>query len=226
MRRSFTLFSVVVHACAIAIVLAAQVFAVGTLPQPHQPLLFEAASIMPADIALPKPAQRAASASRTETAASLNAAPLAPPSEITAETGREGEPPPSFAEAIAGVASGLPGAIEGVGIATSSPPPPPLPPAPIRLHSGMKPPVKIVDVAPAYPAIARTAHVEGVVILEAVLDAQGAVSSVRVLRSIAALDQAAVDAVRLWHFTPALLNNQPVPVVMTITVNFTLNREP
>ena len=59
-------------------------------------------------------------------------------------------------------------------------------------------------------------------ILEAVIDAQGRVASVRVLRSIALLDQAAVDAVRQWRFTPALLNAEPVPVVMTVTVNFKL----
>ena len=86
----------------------------------------------------------------------------------------------------------------------------------------MKAPQKIVDVAPAYPAIARNARVQGVVILEAVLDAKGRVESVRVLRSIPLLDQAAVDAVQQWRFTPALLNNEPVPVVMTVTVNFTL----
>jgi protein TonB len=73
-----------------------------------------------------------------------------------------------------------------------------------------------------YPAIARMAHVQGVVILEAVLDVEGRVDSVRVLRSIAQLDQSAVDAVKRWRFTPALLNGQPVSVVMTVTVNFTL----
>jgi protein TonB len=48
------------------------------------------------------------------------------------------------------------------------------------------------------------------------------VESVRVLRSIPLLDQAAVDAVRQWRYTPTLLNGQAVAVVMTVTVNFTL----
>jgi protein TonB len=86
----------------------------------------------------------------------------------------------------------------------------------------MKAPHKIVDVAPVYPPVAQRARVEGVVILEAVIDAQGRVEAVRVLRSIALLDQAAVDAVKQWRFTPALLNAEPVPVVMTVTVNFML----
>ena len=63
---------------------------------------------------------------------------------------------------------------------------------------------------------------EGVVILEAVIDADGSVTSVKVLRSIPLLDDAAVKAVRGWRFTPARLNGQAVPVVMTVTVNFTL----
>ena len=82
--------------------------------------------------------------------------------------------------------------------------------------------VKVVDVAPIYSAIARAAHVRGVVILEAVLNTQGAVQSVRVLRSIPLLDQAAVDAVQQWRYTPGLLNGRAVPVVMTVTVNFRL----
>jgi protein TonB len=93
---------------------------------------------------------------------------------------------------------------------------------PIPLHSGIKAPRKIVDVAPVYPALAQQVRKEGVVILETVIDANGGVESVRVLRSVPLLDQAAVDAVRQWRFTPATLNRQPVPVVMTVTVNFTL----
>ena len=47
-------------------------------------------------------------------------------------------------------------------------------------------------------------------------------SDARVLRSIPGLDEAALEAVRQWQFTPTLLNGAPVPVVMTVTINFTL----
>ena len=50
----------------------------------------------------------------------------------------------------------------------------------------------------------------------------GAVKDAKVLRSIPLLDQAALDAVRQWVFTPTLLNGVPVPVIMTVTVQFTL----
>jgi protein TonB len=66
--------------------------------------------------------------------------------------------------------------------------------------------------------------VEGVVILEAVLDENGNVKSVRVLTSKPLLDDAAIRAVRQWRYTPTLLNGIPVPVLMTITVNFQLSR--
>jgi protein TonB len=48
------------------------------------------------------------------------------------------------------------------------------------------------------------------------------VQDVRVLRSIPLLDAAATEAVRQWQYTPTLLNGVPVPVIMTVTVNFTL----
>ena len=50
----------------------------------------------------------------------------------------------------------------------------------------------------------------------------GKVQNARVLRSIPLLDQAALDAVKQWEYTPTLLNGVPVPVIMTVTVQFTL----
>ena len=67
-------------------------------------------------------------------------------------------------------------------------------------------------------------RVEGTVVLEAVLDVTGRVESVRVLGSQPLLDDAAVRAVRQWRYTPTELNGVPVPVLMTITVRFSLER--
>jgi protein TonB len=86
----------------------------------------------------------------------------------------------------------------------------------------IEPPRKIKDVKPVYPGIAQKARVTGAVIIEAVIDANGRVSCTRVLRSVPLLDQAALDAVSQWEFTPVLLNGRPVPVRMTVTSNFTL----
>lgn len=110
------------------------------------------------------------------------------------------------------------------------PPPPPPPPPPgadppsnaVRVGSGIRPPVKIKDVKAEYPQEAKDAGVHGVVILETTIDEQGDVANTRVLRSIPMLDKAAMDAVQQWKFTPTVLNGTAVPVIVTVTVNFTL----
>jgi len=72
------------------------------------------------------------------------------------------------------------------------------------------------------PDIAKQARVQGVLILECTISPQGRVTDVKVLRGIPLLDEAAKEAVRQWVYTPTLLNGVPVPVIMTVTVNFRL----
>jgi TonB family protein len=91
---------------------------------------------------------------------------------------------------------------------------------PVRVGGHIKAPTKIKDVKPAYPAMAQTARVGGVVTIEATIGLDGKVLDAKVVRSIPMLDQAALDAVRQWEYTPTLLNGAPVPVMMTVTVNF------
>ncbi|HEY2150428.1 MAG TPA: energy transducer TonB [Vicinamibacterales bacterium] len=227
MRRSFTLFSIVVHGVAIGSVLGAQALAVGALPTSRRALMFDNFQLVKlGDIDLPAPPQAAAHHESSSSAVALNAAPTMAPNAVTPETGRENEG--STGAVVDSVEQGAGSYLEtviGQG-APPAPPPPaphPVPTTPIRLHSGMTPPVKKVDAAPVYPAIAQSARIEGVVILEAVIDAQGRVESARILRSIPLLDQAALDAVRQWRFSAARLNGDAVPVVMTVTVNFTLH---
>jgi TonB family protein len=93
---------------------------------------------------------------------------------------------------------------------------------PVRVGGNVRTPTKIKDVRPAYPPEAQAARVQGVVILETVIDDQGNIANARVLRSIPLLDSAALTAVSQWQFTPTLLNGTPVGVIMTVTVNFTL----
>ena len=89
---------------------------------------------------------------------------------------------------------------------------------------GVRTPVKTHHVDPVYPPFAIASRTQGIVIIEATISEDGRVINARVLRSIALLDQAALEAVRQWEFTPTTLNGRPVPVIMTVTVNFTLNR--
>jgi len=91
----------------------------------------------------------------------------------------------------------------------------------VHVGGKIKPPTKLKNVAPIYPEIAKSAKVSGVVVVEATIGEDGKVVDTKVLRSIPLLDEAALDAVRQWEYTPTLLNGKPVPVVTTVTINFT-----
>lgn len=93
---------------------------------------------------------------------------------------------------------------------------------PVRVGGNIRVPQKIVDVQPVYPALAQSARVQGVVIIEATIAPDGSVTDARVLRSIPLLDQAALDCVKQWKFEPTQINGTPVPVIMTVTVNFSM----
>jgi len=222
MRRWFTIVSIGGHTIVVGAISIAQLLAVGTLPDPRTPLTFAGAMpIHVIDIPLPAPRRGTpAGPAAPTTAASL--APIEAANDIHEE--RPAAPVGvATAEAVGvevGIGSGTP---LGTAIAFPAPPPSPVSPqTPVRLHDGMRPPRKLVHVDPVYPRIAQQTHVEGTVILDTVIDVDGHVTSVRVLRSIPLLDQAAIDAVKDWTFTPTLLNGVPVPVALTVTVKFAL----
>ena len=81
--------------------------------------------------------------------------------------------------------------------------------------------LKRVD--PVYPEQAKADKIQGSVGLEIVIDTEGEVIQTAVTKSVAGLDEAAVTAVGQWRYTPTLLNNQPVEVILRVTVNFRLN---
>jgi protein TonB len=83
-------------------------------------------------------------------------------------------------------------------------------------------PRKVLDVPPVYPILALRAHVEGIVIIEATIDPRGRVVNATVLKGAPVLDEAALEAVRKWVYTPTLLNGVPTPIIMTVTVRFRL----
>lgn len=222
-RLSIVPLSIAAHGGAAIAFLIVPLTAEVELPTPMRPL----ADFVQAIAAPPPPA--AAPPRGTIAQATRAAAPSAAPPEVAAE--------PPEAPAVAGpVGPVVPGAIGipdgiadlgavamGARLEIPQPPPPP-PPVVHRVGGKIREPRKVHDVPPVYPPFAIAARKEGTVILEALLDERGHVAQVKVLKSEPLLDAAAVEAVRRWRYTPTLLNNVPVPVLMTITVRFSLQR--
>jgi TonB family protein len=226
-RSSFVVVSAAIHGALILAVLAASVFAPG--PPVFAPGLWQSMLayhqpdrlVRVEDINLPAPKQSrtAAKGNAGPTNAAIPA-PVQAPDGVRPETGREDAV--VRAPGILTTIEQGSDSVDVVGTTETPLPPPAVVRPPVRLHSGIDPPRKIVDASPVYPALARQSRVEGMVILEVVIDDNGAVTSTRVLRSVPLLDQAATEAVQRWRFAPARLNGDAIPIVMTVTINFTL----
>jgi protein TonB len=220
-RRSLMPLSIALHAGAIAALLLAPLVVDSDLMPGPVRAATRYVSAVPTPPAPPGPPPPKGDVSAAPRA-------LAP---VTAADAIEPEKPvqPYAATDPGGVPTiGTPGSSSGVdfgGIGTPNAvvlPPAPPPREPVRIGGVIREPKRIVDVPPIYPPLAIAAQKEGVVIMEAMIDERGHVVRVRVLRSEPLLDAAAIGAVERWRYTPTLLNNQPVPVLMTVTVRFRL----
>ena len=122
-----------------------------------------------------------------------------------------------------GVAGGVPGGVVGgvVGGLPEAPPPAPTLQA-VRVGGRIQEPKRIKGAAPKYPEAARMARLQGVVILECLISPRGTVAEVTIVQGQPLLEEAAVDAVRQWVYSPTLMDGVPVPVLMTVTVRFDL----
>jgi len=143
-------------------------------------------------------------------------------SAFKAALGLKYTPGPSTTALKIGFHYTLSGNSWGVRIADAQAPSNPDSTSAYRVGNGIQAPTKIKDVPPVYPVVAQAARVQGVVVLEARIDENGNVSDARPVRSVPLLDQAAIDAVKEWQYTPTLMNGVAVPVIMTVTVNFSL----
>jgi periplasmic protein TonB len=232
-RWTTTVLSAVGHVAVMIALVMSTLYATDVLPEPRDTMAFFIAAPVPPPPAPPvtepePPRVKPVATKPTRPRPALViakapvAAPVEAPSSITPETGLEGgEFTPSGIEA--GFESGVPGGVAGGilgGIVTAPPPPPPV--APVRVGGDISAPRLLHRVAPEYPLLAVNAQIEGMVILEATVDARGAVKETRVLRSHSVLDEAAIDAVRQWRYEPLMLNGTPMPFVLTVTVSFSL----
>jgi protein TonB len=108
--------------------------------------------------------------------------------------------------------------------AVAAAPPPPPTPTRVKVSVGVSQGYLVQQVQPVYPAIARTARIEGTVVLAAVINRDGTIQGLHAVSGPPMLVGAAMDAVRQWRYRPYTLNNQPVEVETQISVIFTLAR--
>jgi periplasmic protein TonB len=96
------------------------------------------------------------------------------------------------------------------------------PSGPQHISSGVAVGLLIQKVVPRYPPIAQEIHLEGTVVLQATISKNGTIENLHVVSGPAMLQQAALEAVAQWRYRPYLLNNEPVEVESTVSVEFKL----
>ena len=229
-HASATVISIAAHAIVLGSIAWVVLFSVSeTLPKVPVMMAFVADAPVPVPPPPPPPpAAKTMKAAQPSKPAPTNGptfiAPAAIPVGIQPESGID-----LFDDeggVVGGAEGGIPGGILGGvlgGMVTEVMPPPPPPPAkPRRVGGDLQAPALVHRVEPEYPLVAVAGKVAGMVILEATVNEAGAVTDVKVLRSIILLDQAAIKAVKQWRYQPLMLNGQPVPFILTVTVSFNL----
>src|SRR5215472_6357859 len=213
--------SILIHAVVIGGILGASIWFVEDVPEPPIPVTFYAAAPPPPP---PPPAAPKAPPKAPEVQKPV---PVKPVEMVAPTVIPEKIPEP---EAPAGVDGGVEGGVEGgvpggvVGGVVGGTGPGTGEGEPLRVGGDVKPPQLIQKPEPSYPEAARKARMEGVVILEAIITAQGTVEDVKVLKSVnPLLDASAVRAVQQWKYKPATLNGRAVRVYLTVTVTFNLH---
>ena len=140
--------------------------------------------------------------------------------------------PDSFGGVAGGVPGGVPGGQMGgviggvlggvLGTAAKPLPPTTIKSAPIRVGGHVRPPKAIIQMRPEYPQLAKQAHIQGQVEIDAILDEQGSVVEMKVVSGPPLLYQAALDALKKWKYEPTYLNDRPIAVQMIVTITFVL----
>jgi TonB family protein len=99
---------------------------------------------------------------------------------------------------------------------------PSAPAAPLPVGGDVKQAELISKVSPIYPALAKNQHVSGNVMVDALIDANGKVTTMKVVSGPTLLHQAAMDALKQWKYRPATLDGKPVAMHLTVTLQFRL----
>ena len=160
-------------------------------------------------------------------------APIAIPKSVSSGSDNGGAAAPDLGGVPGGVQGGVIGGqiggvvgavLGGTGTTALMPPPAPRPVQKVmRVGGNLKAPRQMYSVDPAYPPLAREAHIRGTVVVDAVIDEHGNVVQARVLSGNPVLVDAALKAVLQWKYEPTSLNGQPISVELQVQVQFKLN---
>jgi protein TonB len=152
--------------------------------------------------------------------ASLGAVRLAKPKVgRSASVQANGEMEPAL-ESSSGAPSGGENSLAANFAANSTQPAAPV--APTQIGGDVKPARIMSSVPPVYPTLAKTQHVAGDVRIDALIDATGRVTTMKVVSGPSLLHQAAMDALRQWKYQAAMLDGKPVPMHLTVMIQFRL----
>lgn len=154
--------------------------------------------------------------------------PTAIPKKIAMLKEDEAPPPSSMGGGVVGGVPGgmtggqMGGVIGGIIAATPVAVPKVATPQRVRVSQGVSEGLLVHKVTPSYPPLARSARIQGSVVLQAVISKDGSIQNLRAVSGHPMLTPAAIDAVKQWRYKPYYLNGEPVEVETQITVNFTL----
>jgi len=223
-RRGYaTLISFTLESLAVGIVLMLPLLYVQGLPQVETATLsLLLSSVAPPPAAEHMPAAHSASNLPTDGHVIM---PLEIP-EHAAQIHDESAPAPVDISQLSGYVGGPVASnpilnSPGTGLLNVAPPPPIVAAKPVRV-SHLMDGYLIYCVQPDYPPIARQAHIQGTVVLHALISRDGRIEKLQVVNGHPMLVQSAISAVSQWRYRPYILNNEPVEVETQITVNFTL----
>jgi len=219
--------SLIIHVVVIGSVVAASLWFVEEVPEPPIPVQFYAAAPPPPPPpppAAPKAAPQKQQPKVTPTVPQKVMSPTVIP-DIIPQPLPTPEPVEAPTEGVeGGVEGGVPGGVVGGVLGGTPGGTGTVVGAPLRVGGDVKAPILKERVEPVYPEPARKARMQGVVIIEAIITADGTVADVKVLKSVnPLLDAAAERAVSKWTYRPATLSGRAVSVYLTVTVNFQLH---
>lgn len=230
-RKATTMVSLLLQAMLVGILVLVPLLFTQALPAEKLVTALVAPPPPPPPPPPPSAAKTTPSEPKPTTKAEVSPNEIRVPTKIPDKIVQTQEQASAAAPSVAGVVGGVPGGVAGGqtggvigGVLGGIPTTVPKMEAPqrVRVSQGVVQGLLLHQVKPTYPAAARAAHIQGAVVLRAVIGKDGGVKQVQVLSGPPMLASAAESAVKQWRYKPYVLNGQPVEVDTTINVNFTM----